>query len=69
MKFLTAIALLMIFTGVISGVMYFFDYNLRILRWMNDFPQSQQWLIRGGLVVVGVLVLIIFRKRINTIRK
>ena len=68
MKILTAIALLMLFAGVISSVLHFFNYNLKIFFWMNELPQTQQWLIRGGLIVVGLAFLLIFKKKINTIK-
>ena len=68
MKILTAIALLMLFAGVISSVLHFMNYNLKILFWMNELPQTQQWLIRGGLIVVGLAILLIFKKKINAIK-
>lgn len=69
MKIVLSIALIMIFAGVISGVLHFFEYNLKILFWMNELPQDEQWMIRIGLVVIGILILVIFRKRINAIKK
>ena len=67
MKIILSIALIMIFAGVISSVMHFIGYNLSILFWMNELPQDEQWMIRGGLVAAGVLLLIIFRKKMKKV--
>ena len=69
MKIVLSIALIMIFAGVLSGVLHFIDYNLKILFWMNELPEDEQWMIRGGLIAAGVLILILFRKKINAIKK
>jgi uncharacterized protein involved in cysteine biosynthesis len=68
MKILAAIAMIMLFAGVISSVLHFMNYNLKILFWMNELPETQQWLIRGGLIVVGLGILLIFKKKINAIK-
>jgi hypothetical protein len=49
--------------GIISCVLYFLNYNLRLLSWMNEMPENQQWLIRGGLIVVGFFFLLLARKK------
>ena len=68
MKIVFAIAFLMLFAGILSAVLYFMNYNLKILAWMNDLPENTQWLIRGGLVTAGLLVIIVIKKKINTIK-
>jgi ABC-type Fe3+-siderophore transport system permease subunit len=68
MKILAAIAMIMLFAGVISSVLYFMNYNLKILFWMYEMPETQQWLIRGGLIVAGLAILLIFKKKINAIK-
>ena len=42
--------------GLISSVMYFFDYNLRILMWVDLWGPLVGWGIRGALIVGGGLV-------------
>lgn len=49
--------------GAASSVLYFMDYNLKLLAWMNDMPEIQQWLIRGGLMVVGAALWLIGNKK------
>jgi len=45
--------------GVISIVLSFINYNLRILMWIDNWGTTVGWIIRIGLVVVGgVLILI-----------
>ena len=68
MKIVTAIAVLLLMAGVISSVLHFFNYNLKILFWMNEMPPDQQWLIRGGFIVAGLALLLIFRKKVNKIK-
>lgn len=41
------------FAGVASGALSFFNYNLRILMWIDNWGTATGWAIRGGLVVVG----------------
>ena len=57
------IGTLLIIVGIISAAMYLFKYQLSVLSWMNEMPETQQWLIRGGLVVVGLIFLLLGRKR------
>lgn len=42
--------------GIISSVLYFFDYNLSILTWIDNWGETVGWLIRGGLIVVGAIL-------------
>lgn len=45
--------------GIISIVLSFINYNLRILMWIENWGPTVGWIIRIGLVVAGgVLVLI-----------
>lgn len=39
--------------GVLSIVMYFLGYNLRILLWIDLWGDTIGWIIRIGLVLVG----------------
>ena len=55
-------ALLFLF-GVASSILYFMEYNLKILSWMNEMPETQQWLIRGGLIVLGAVVWVLGNKK------
>ena len=57
------IGTLLIIVGIISAAMYLFKYQLSVLSWMNEMPETQQWLIRGGLVVVGLIFLLLGRKK------
>ncbi len=48
--------------GVVSAVLSFFNYNLRILMWIDLWGTTMGWIIRIGLIVVGVLLLFMFGK-------
>lgn len=39
--------------GVFSIVLYFMDFNLRILLWIDLWGDVVGWMIRGGMVVLG----------------
>ncbi len=40
--------------GAISSAMSFFDYELGILMWIDNWGETVGWCIRGGMVVVGL---------------
>ena len=69
MKIVAAIAFLLLLTGILSTVFHFMNYNLKILFWMNEMSDNQQWLIRGAFIVVGLGIFLIFKKQINNIKK
>jgi hypothetical protein len=46
----------LIFAGVVSAVLSFVDYELRILMWIDAWGTGIGWAIRGALVVVGLAV-------------
>lgn len=50
---ITGLGVLLALYGVLSGVLYFFDYNLRILMWVDLWGPLVGWGIRGVLVVGG----------------
>ena len=39
--------------GIASIALFFFDYELKILGWINNWGDNIAWTIRGGLVVIG----------------
>ncbi len=69
MKIVAAIAFLLLLTGILSTVFHFMNYNLKILSWMNEMPDNQQWLIRAAFIAVGFGIFLIFKKQINNIKK
>lgn len=42
--------------GLVSIVLSFFDYNLRILMWIDSWGETMAWVIRIGLIIVGLAV-------------
>lgn len=61
-----SIGTFLILAGILSSVLYFMEYDLRILRWMYRFSDMQQWLIRGGLIVVGLVFVMLGNKKGNS---
>ena len=39
--------------GVISTLLYFFDYNVRLLKWIDLWGDTMGWIIRIGLIIAG----------------
>ncbi len=48
--------------GVVSSLLSFFNYNLRILMWVDAWGTTTGWIIRGALVVVGLFLLLVLGK-------
>ncbi|XDD50374.1 hypothetical protein AB3N59_00715 [Leptospira sp. WS92.C1] len=42
------------FAGVVSSALSFFNYNLKILIWIDNWGVTTGWAIRAGLVAVGI---------------
>lgn len=54
-------ALLALF-GVISSALYLFDYNLRILAWVDLWGQGIGWAIRACVIVGGGVLFVVAKK-------
>lgn len=39
--------------GIISSLLYLFNYNIRLLAWIDMWGDTMGWIIRVLLVVVG----------------
>ena len=44
---------IMALMGVVSSALYFIDYELRLLMWIDEWGTAAAWGIRAGLIVVG----------------
>ncbi len=40
--------------GLVSMILSFFNYNLKILLWIEAWGETVSWVIRVGLIVVGL---------------
>ncbi len=45
--------LLLAALGIISIILSFFDYNIRLLKWIDLWGETMGWVIRIGCIVVG----------------
>lgn len=59
---LSSIGALLAIFGLGSAILSLFDYNLRILMWVDLWGTTMGWVIRIGLIVVGVALLFLFNK-------
>lgn len=39
--------------GIISALLYVFNYNIRLLAWIDMWGDTIGWIIRALLVIVG----------------
>lgn len=39
--------------GIISALLYVFNYNIRLLAWIDMWGDTMGWVIRALLVIVG----------------
>ncbi len=51
-----SIALLLILLGAGSMVLHFLEREFTLLSWIGNWGEEVAWGIRGGLVVVGLLL-------------
>ena len=40
--------------GAVSGLLSFFDYEFSLLMWIDSWGNGVAWLIRGGLILIGM---------------
>ena len=59
---LTSIGAIMVLFGVASGILSFFDYNLKLLMWVDIWGPTIGWTIRIALIMVGAALLFLFNK-------
>jgi hypothetical protein len=53
---------LMIF-GAASILLYFFEMNLRLLSWIDNWGATPGWIIRIGLIALGLILFIMGKRR------
>ena len=59
---LSSIGALMAVFGVASSILSFFDYNLKLLMWVDLWGTTMGWVIRIGLIVGGAALFFMFNK-------
>jgi hypothetical protein len=54
---------LLAFYGIVSMILWFFNYYLRIFGWMNQMSETTAWIIRIAFVVGGAALYFIFKEK------
>ncbi|WP_282079819.1 hypothetical protein [Aquimarina algiphila] len=49
--------------GAISILLNFFNYNLKILIWIDSWGLTTGWIIRVGILVLGLILFFIGSKQ------
>ncbi len=57
---LSSIGALIAVFGLMSMILHFLDYELRILGWIGQWGEGTAWAIRIGLIVVGAALFFMF---------
>ncbi|MBX7058831.1 MAG: hypothetical protein K1X75_12260 [Leptospirales bacterium] len=61
-RYLSSIGAFAAMAGIVSSVVQFFNYEVRLLMWIDTWGETTAWLIRGGLIVVGALLFLVGRR-------
>lgn len=54
-----SLGMYMALAGIISIVLHFMNMNLRILMWIDMWSETTGWMIRAGLIIVGLILFIL----------
>lgn len=50
---------LLIAIGLISAALFFLNMNFIFLKWINRWGDMTGWIIRGGIVLIGLVLYIL----------
>lgn len=63
---LNSIGRFLIIYGGLSAIMYFFGYNLVILMWVDLAGPIIGWILRGAMIVIGLVLILTTREDTDT---
>lgn len=55
----------LVIAGVISIILNLFNYNLRILLWIDTWGLTTAWFIRTGIILLGLVLFFAGPKNIS----
>ena len=61
-KTLSSVGGIILLYAVVSAVITFFNYELKVFMWIYNWGEGNAWLIRGGAAVLGIILLLIGSK-------
>ncbi|MDF1548420.1 MAG: hypothetical protein P1P88_11405 [Bacteroidales bacterium] len=64
-RLLTNLGGFLAISGIISCILYFIDYQLKILAWIDTWGNTMGWVIRIGLILVGLALFFIAGQTAN----
>lgn len=59
---LASIGSFLVIVGIVSIILYFIGYNLRILMWIDMWGETVAWIIRIGITVLGAILFLVGKK-------
>ncbi len=61
-----AVGSLLFIIGLVSTILYFMEYNLKVLSFMNKMNETEQWMVRGGFMLAGIILWMIGNRKPKT---
>ncbi|MEP6792860.1 MAG: hypothetical protein ABJB16_00925 [Saprospiraceae bacterium] len=49
------LGVILLVAGILSSVLYFLQMNFMFLNWINTWGPDKAWMIRGGIIVLGII--------------
>lgn len=59
---ISSLGALMVVFGLASSILSFFDYNLRLLMWVDMWGTTTGWIIRIALILGGAALFFLTNK-------
>jgi hypothetical protein len=57
------LGVLLMILGLGSCLLTFMNYEFKLLMWIDTWGQSVAWMIRGGVIVLGLLLFMMGGKK------
>ncbi|MBK9982591.1 MAG: hypothetical protein IPP15_09215 [Saprospiraceae bacterium] len=49
------LGVVLLVAGILSSALYFLHMNFMFLNWINTWGPDMAWMIRGGIIVLGII--------------
>jgi len=58
-----ALGFLVLLFGIALLVIHFLEQDVSFLSWVNNWGEDGRWMITGGAVVLGLLLIVLGKKK------
>ncbi|HZV70154.1 MAG TPA: hypothetical protein VFG10_11450 [Saprospiraceae bacterium] len=49
------LGVVLVVAGILSSALFFLHMNFIFLNWINAWGPDKAWMIRGGIIVIGII--------------